>query len=146
MYAATSPEAATLTSADADASVLPVAAVETVPLAQADPHAGAAEHGTATAEHGAEHGSGGLPQLDTQHWGGQIIWLAIIFVGDKMLDSAAEVKSQSAHFTVVASQQRHHFLRLGAIGKRGEPPQVEKHSCDFSPLAAKRIAIITVEN
>ena len=66
MYAATSPEAATLTSADADASVLPVAAVETVPLAQADPHAGAAEHGTATAEHGAEHGSGGLPQLDTQ--------------------------------------------------------------------------------
>jgi F-type H+-transporting ATPase subunit b len=80
MYAATSPEAATLTSADAPASVLPVAAVETVPLAHADPHAGAAEHGTTTAEHGAEHGSGGLPQLDIQQWGGQIVWLVIIFV------------------------------------------------------------------
>lgn len=37
------------------------------------------EH-TETAGHGgAEHASGGLPQFDPQWWGGQAIWLLIIF-------------------------------------------------------------------
>ena len=30
--------------------------------------------------HGDAHGSGGLPQLEMQHWAGQIIWLLAIFV------------------------------------------------------------------
>ncbi len=33
---------------------------------------------TATTE--AEHGSGGLPQFQFQHWGGQIAWLLVLFV------------------------------------------------------------------
>lgn len=28
----------------------------------------------------AEHGSGGLPQFEFQHWGGQIAWLLVLFV------------------------------------------------------------------
>ncbi|EGF90165.1 ATP synthase B' chain [Asticcacaulis biprosthecium C19] len=43
---------------------------------------GAGDHtaGTvATTEHTEEHGSGGLPQLQTEHWAGQIVWLLIIF-------------------------------------------------------------------
>ncbi|MFC5372424.1 hypothetical protein ACFPIF_07675 [Brevundimonas faecalis] len=30
--------------------------------------------------HDDAHGSGGLPQLDMQHWAGQIVWLLLIFV------------------------------------------------------------------
>lgn len=37
--------------------------------------------GHATTHEGAEgHGGGGLPQLEMQHWGGQIVWLLLIFV------------------------------------------------------------------
>lgn len=43
-------------------------------------HAGDHTAGTvATTEHAEEHGSGGLPQLQTEHWAGQIVWLLIIF-------------------------------------------------------------------
>lgn len=35
------------------------------------------DHTTATTE--AEHGSGGLPQFQFQHWGGQIAYLLILF-------------------------------------------------------------------
>lgn len=38
-------------------------------------HGADAAH-TATTE--AEHGSGGLPQFQFQHWGGQIVWLLIL--------------------------------------------------------------------
>ena len=30
--------------------------------------------------HGDAHASGGLPQLEMQHWAGQIVWLLLIFV------------------------------------------------------------------
>ncbi len=59
-------------------------AVETdsAPIPSADPaadvtSAGAAAHGSTTA---AEHGSGGLPQFQFEHWGGQIAYLLILFV------------------------------------------------------------------
>lgn len=41
-----------------------------------------ATHGDVTSTHeGAEgHGGGGLPQLQMEHWGGQIAWLLLIFV------------------------------------------------------------------
>ncbi|CAN7212706.1 hypothetical protein LJR219_000672 [Phenylobacterium sp. LjRoot219] len=42
----------------------------------ADGHAPAAEHTTATTE---AHGSGGLPQFRMEYWGGQIIWLLVVF-------------------------------------------------------------------
>lgn len=37
------------------------------------------DHG-ATTSTGAEHGSGGLPQFQFEHWGGQIAYLLILFV------------------------------------------------------------------
>ena len=59
-------------------------AVETdsAPIPSADPaadgsSAGAAAHGSTTA---AEHSSGGLPQFQFEHWGGQIAYLLILFV------------------------------------------------------------------
>lgn len=48
----------------------------------ADPHEAPASHG-ADATHAstaAEHGSGGLPQFEFQHWGGQIAYLVVLFV------------------------------------------------------------------
>jgi len=36
-----------------------------------------AHAGTAPAEHG---GGGGLPQFELQYWGGQIVWLLLIFI------------------------------------------------------------------
>lgn len=36
------------------------------------------EH-TATTEAAGEHGGGGLPQFEFQYWGGQIVWLLLIF-------------------------------------------------------------------
>lgn len=39
-------------------------------------HAPDAAHTTATTE---AHGSGGLPQFQIEHWGGQIIWLLVVF-------------------------------------------------------------------
>lgn len=30
-------------------------------------------------EHAEDHGGGGLPQMQFEHWGGQIVWLLIIF-------------------------------------------------------------------
>ncbi|MEI7573386.1 MAG: hypothetical protein WCJ52_09730 [Phenylobacterium sp.] len=36
-----------------------------------------AHAGTAAAEHG---GGGGLPQFEFQYWGGQIVWLLLIFI------------------------------------------------------------------
>lgn len=80
MYAATSPEAALHATDDTPASSQAVAVDSTVPFAETEPHGVPSEHVTETTEHGAEHGSGGLPQLDTQHWGGQIVWLLIVFV------------------------------------------------------------------
>ena len=53
-------------------------AAEETPLAPgAAPAALEGAHaGTAPAEHG---GGGGLPQFDFQYWGGQIVWLLLIF-------------------------------------------------------------------
>jgi F-type H+-transporting ATPase subunit b len=53
------------------------------PSAQVEPHlpldaSATTEHGVATAE--AEHGGGGLPQFESQHWVGQIGYLLILFV------------------------------------------------------------------
>lgn len=41
----------------------------------------AAEHGEATTAETAAHGGGGggLPQFEFQYWGGQIVWLLLIF-------------------------------------------------------------------
>lgn len=47
----------------------------------ADPHEPAAPHG-ADATHestAAEHSSGGVPQFEFQHWGGQIAYLLVLF-------------------------------------------------------------------
>ena len=41
-------------------------------------HAPDAAHGTSTAEQ-AHGGGGGLPQFEFAHWGGQIVWLLIVF-------------------------------------------------------------------
>lgn len=39
-----------------------------------------ATHATTEAAHGGEHEAGGLPQLEFQHWFGQIVYLVILFV------------------------------------------------------------------
>lgn len=49
--------------------------------AHAAPAHDAGAHGDAThATTEAEHGSGGLPQFEFQHWGGQIAYLLVLFV------------------------------------------------------------------
>ena len=55
-------------------------APETV-LSHDAPHAVAVEdtHATTEAAHGGEHGSGGLPQFEFQHWFGQIVYLIFLF-------------------------------------------------------------------
>ena len=67
-------------SASADASV-PTTVVSLVPMASesnaSGPATGTTTHTTAPAE---SHESGGLPQLNTEHWAGQIVWLLLIFV------------------------------------------------------------------
>lgn len=45
----------------------------TAPVAVEDTHA------TTEAAHGGEHGSGGLPQFEFQHWFGQIVYLIFLF-------------------------------------------------------------------
>ncbi len=37
-------------------------------------------HATTEAAHGGEHEAGGLPQLEFQHWFGQIVYLVFLFV------------------------------------------------------------------
>jgi F-type H+-transporting ATPase subunit b len=58
-------------------------AVETTP-APTHPVDPAAEHSATAAEQHAtttaEHATGGLPQFEIQHWGGQIAYLLILFV------------------------------------------------------------------
>lgn len=44
------------------------------------PSEGHDAHAATTATTEAEHGSGGLPQFEFQHWGGQIAWLLVLFV------------------------------------------------------------------
>lgn len=44
------------------------------------PSEGHDAHAATTETTEAEHGSGGLPQFQFQHWGGQIAWLLILFV------------------------------------------------------------------
>lgn len=39
----------------------------------------AAEHSAGTAEAAAHGGGGGLPQFEFEYWGGQIVWLLLIF-------------------------------------------------------------------
>ncbi|MBW8881562.1 MAG: hypothetical protein JF615_09105 [Asticcacaulis sp.] len=63
-------------SADAAVSAVPTTVVSTVPLAGEGAVSDHAAGTTATTEH-AE--SGGLPQLNTEHWAGQIVWLLLIF-------------------------------------------------------------------
>jgi F-type H+-transporting ATPase subunit b len=55
-------------------SVHAVPSDATAPVAVEDTHA------TTEAAHGAEHGSGGLPQFEFQHWFGQIVYLVVLFV------------------------------------------------------------------
>ena len=87
MQAATSSEATTNASADASSATSDITPAvttyaSTVPLnntqALAQAKSGVAETTTATTEHPKE-GEGGLPQLNTAHWGGQIVWLLLIF-------------------------------------------------------------------
>ena len=47
-------------------------------MAPTEGHGADAAHTTTTTE--AEHGSGGLPQFQFQHWGGQIAYLLVLFV------------------------------------------------------------------
>src|SRR5215217_4856787 len=47
-------------------------------MAPTEGHGEDAAHTTTTTE--AEHGSGGLPQFQFQHWGGQIAYLLVLFV------------------------------------------------------------------
>ena len=54
------------------------AGLEKTGMASPDPHAAPA--GDTHATTAAEHGSGGLPQFEFQHWAGQIAWLLILFV------------------------------------------------------------------
>ena len=80
MYAANSPEAdATSTAPAITPSVTTVAS--TVPLnnSAALAQAGTATTTVATTEKPAAD-EGGLPQLRTEYWGGQIVWLLAIFV------------------------------------------------------------------
>ncbi len=81
MNASSSPEAsAAVSSADAGVSALSTAAAPTVSLDDAGhlAEASTGAHGTTeTTEHAEE---GGLPQLRTEHWPGQIVWLLIIFL------------------------------------------------------------------
>ena len=84
MQAATSSEATTTSSADGSLAPAVTTYASTVPLNNSQALAqakagGVAESTTATTEHPAAEGEGGLPQLNTAHWGGQIVWLLIIF-------------------------------------------------------------------
>ena len=54
-------------------------------MATPDPHAAPAGATHATTE--AQHGGGGLPQLQFEHWPGQIAWLLILFVALYLLMS-----------------------------------------------------------
>jgi F-type H+-transporting ATPase subunit b len=63
-----------------DASAPPVTVASTVPLANASELAqsqAAAGETTASTEH--PKGDEGLPQLNVEHWPGQIVWLVIVF-------------------------------------------------------------------
>lgn len=55
-------------------------ASETVPAPATDHGASHDVAHTETVGHGDSHGGGGLPQLQMEHWGGQIIWLLFIFI------------------------------------------------------------------
>jgi len=68
------------TVSSADASAPPVTVASTVPLANASELAqSAAPAGETTATTEPAKGEQGLPQLNTEHWAGQIVWLAIVF-------------------------------------------------------------------
>ena len=63
-----------------DASAPPVTVASTVPLANASELAqSAAPAGETTATTEPAKGEQGLPQLNTAHWPGQIVWLVIVF-------------------------------------------------------------------
>lgn len=51
---------------------------QTIPLTTGAVSATDGAH--ASVAHAEDHGAGGLPQLEMQHWAGQIIWLLLIFV------------------------------------------------------------------
>lgn len=74
---------ASATAYSESAPVTTVATLEPMPAeASATAHATAdATHGDthATTEHGDAHASGGLPQFQTEHWAGQVVWLVLIF-------------------------------------------------------------------
>jgi F-type H+-transporting ATPase subunit b len=82
MNASSSPEAsAAIPSAEAGASALPTVVTSTVPLDDAAGHlavTAADVHGTTETTEPAEEG--GLPQLRTEYWPGQIVWLLVIFL------------------------------------------------------------------
>ncbi|MDC7683794.1 hypothetical protein PQU92_10935 [Asticcacaulis sp. BYS171W] len=79
MSVTSSPEATAATDTSADAPVTTVATLEPVAEAQASAEAAHGDTHTTTA-HAEEHASGGLPQFQTEHWAGQMVWLVIIFL------------------------------------------------------------------
>src|SRR5690606_7182054 len=57
----------------------PVTYASTVPLENAEALAHSAEGAHGEVHATTEHADAGLPQLDMDHWPGQILWLVIIF-------------------------------------------------------------------
>ena len=87
-------------------------------------------------EHGAAHGAGGLPQLDMQHWGGQVVWLLLIFavlyllLAKVFLPRLREVRDQ----------------RAGAISGAIETArQVQAEAAAQAELAAAEVAAARTE-
>jgi len=64
----------------AEAPMTTVATLEPINEVSASAEAVHGEaHTTSSTGHGEEHASGGLPQFQTEHWAGQMVWLVLIF-------------------------------------------------------------------
>lgn len=63
----------------AEAPVTTVATLEPIAEATASAEAAPGDAHTTSTGHGEDHASGGLPQFQTEHWAGQMVWLVVIF-------------------------------------------------------------------
>lgn len=63
----------------AEAPVTTVATLEPIAEATASAEAAHGDAHTTSTGHGEDHASGGLPQFQTEHWAGQMVWLVVIF-------------------------------------------------------------------
>ncbi|WP_298327420.1 hypothetical protein [Asticcacaulis sp.] len=63
----------------AEAPVTTVATLEPIAEATASAEAAHGDAHTTSTGHGEGHASGGLPQFQTEHWAGQMVWLVVIF-------------------------------------------------------------------